>query len=112
MDSVFPNAWRFRDYVINSFNQDKPYDQLVREHLAGDLLQKPRIHKRDGYNESIIATGWWFMHQATHAPVDVVKDEADRSRKDKRLARYEALRTKMGDDDVKALVMLLDDDGA
>ena len=39
-----------------------------------------------------------------------VKDEADRARKEKRLARYEQLRGRMGDDDVKALIMLLDDD--
>lgn len=39
-----------------------------------------------------------------------LRDEADRARKEKRLARYEELRTKMGDDDVKALVMMLDDD--
>jgi hypothetical protein len=39
-----------------------------------------------------------------------IRDEADRARKDKRLARYEELRTKMGDDDIKALVMMLDDD--
>ncbi|GAB5440389.1 MAG: DUF1549 domain-containing protein [Fuerstiella sp.] len=35
---MFPDAWRFRDYVIDSFNQDKPFDQLIREHIAGDLL--------------------------------------------------------------------------
>ncbi len=35
---MFPDAWRFRDYVIKSFNDDKPFDQLVREHIAGDLL--------------------------------------------------------------------------
>ncbi len=33
-----PNAWRYRDYVIRSFNQDKPYDQFVREQLAGDEI--------------------------------------------------------------------------
>lgn len=33
-----PSAWRFRDYVIESFNDDKPYDQFVKEHLAGDAL--------------------------------------------------------------------------
>lgn len=34
-----PNAWPYRDYVIRSFNEDKPYDQFVREQLAGDLLK-------------------------------------------------------------------------
>jgi mono/diheme cytochrome c family protein len=33
-----PNAWRFRDYVIAAFNDDKPYDQFIREQLAGDAL--------------------------------------------------------------------------
>ena len=33
-----PDAWRFRDYVIDSFRQDKPLNQLIREHIAGDLL--------------------------------------------------------------------------
>jgi hypothetical protein len=37
-DDEKPNAWRYRDYVIKSFNQDKPYDEFVREHLAGDEI--------------------------------------------------------------------------
>lgn len=35
---VMPEAWRYRDYVIASFNNDKPFDQFVREQIAGDLL--------------------------------------------------------------------------
>ncbi|MFP6598383.1 MAG: DUF1549 domain-containing protein, partial [Candidatus Hydrogenedentota bacterium] len=77
-DYPIRHAWRYRDYVIRALNQDLPYDAFVREHVAGDLLEKPRMNPEDGYNESIIGTGWWFMHQATHAPVDVTKDEADR----------------------------------
>ena len=46
-----PNAWRYRDYVISSFNADKPYPQFVAEQLAGDEL--------DGANdETLIATGF------------------------------------------------------
>jgi hypothetical protein len=37
-NEIIPNAWPFRDYVIRSFNEDKPYDRLVQEHLAGDAL--------------------------------------------------------------------------
>ena len=37
-DKTRPNMWRYRDYVINAFNQDKPYDQFVKEQLAGDEL--------------------------------------------------------------------------
>ena len=35
---TYPQAWRYRDWVIASFNADKPYDQFVREQVAGDLL--------------------------------------------------------------------------
>ena len=38
IDEYRPNAWRYRDYVIRSFNNDKPYDRFVREQLAGDEL--------------------------------------------------------------------------
>lgn len=37
-DIAHPAAWRFRDYVIGAFNDDKPFDQFIVEHLAGDLL--------------------------------------------------------------------------
>ena len=37
-DSVRPHAWRFRDYVIRSLNEDKPWDQFIQEQLAGDEL--------------------------------------------------------------------------
>jgi len=40
-DDVRPNAWRYRDWVIRSFNQNQPYDQFVTEQLAGDLLNAP-----------------------------------------------------------------------
>ena len=37
-DQTRPNNWRYRDYVIDSFNKDKPFDQFIREQLAGDEL--------------------------------------------------------------------------
>lgn len=37
-DGAKPNAWRYRDYVIDSFNRDKPFDQFAREQIAGDEL--------------------------------------------------------------------------
>ncbi len=37
-NQIINNAWPFRDYVIRSFNDNKPFDQLVREHLAGDVI--------------------------------------------------------------------------
>ena len=50
-----PNAWRYRDYVIRAFNQDKPYDAFLREQLAGDEL--PQVT-----NDSLIATGFLRNH--------------------------------------------------
>jgi Protein of unknown function (DUF1553)/Protein of unknown function (DUF1549)/Planctomycete cytochrome C len=46
-----PNAWRYRDYVIRAFNQDKPYDTFLREQIAGDEL--PEVTQ-----DSLIATGF------------------------------------------------------
>jgi hypothetical protein len=39
-NEIITNLWPFRDYVIKSFNDDKPFDQLAREHLAGDVIGK------------------------------------------------------------------------
>lgn len=44
---MFPEAWRFREYVIRSFNNDKPIDQLILEHVAGDLLPSQDPVQRD-----------------------------------------------------------------
>jgi hypothetical protein len=76
-DYNLPNAYQYRDYVIRALNQDLPYDQFVTEHIAGDLLKKPRLHP-SGFNESILATGFWFLGEELHSPVDVRQDEADR----------------------------------
>ncbi|MCB1245545.1 MAG: DUF1549 domain-containing protein, partial [Verrucomicrobiae bacterium] len=51
----FPHAWRYRDYVIAAFNKDKPYDQFIREQLAGDLLPAKTSSQRA---EQLIATGF------------------------------------------------------
>lgn len=77
-DFPLPHAWRYRDYVIRAFNDDLPYDQFVREHIAGDLISNPRRHPATGINESIIATGFWFLCEDKHAPVDVKAEEAVR----------------------------------
>jgi cytochrome c553 len=52
---TYTQAWRYRDYVIASFNADKPYDQFIREQIAGDLLPAKTVAQR---NEQIIATGF------------------------------------------------------
>ncbi len=53
-DPDLPHARQYRDYLIRAFNADVPGDQLIREHLAGDLLSKPRINAELGLNESAI----------------------------------------------------------
>ncbi|MGH9661348.1 MAG: DUF1549 and DUF1553 domain-containing protein, partial [Bryobacteraceae bacterium] len=50
-DETRPNIWRYRDYVIDSFNQDKPYDRFVKEQIAGDELYP-------GDSAALIATGF------------------------------------------------------
>src|SRR5207237_991724 len=77
-DFPIPEAYRYRDYVIRAFNADVPYDQFVREHVAGDLLPKPRRHPTDGFNESVIGSGFWFLGEEVHSPVDVRQAQADR----------------------------------
>ncbi len=77
-DNDAPNAFEYRDYIIRALNADVPYDQLVREHIAGDLLSQPRLHPTEGFNESILGTGFWFLGEWVHSQVDIRKDEADR----------------------------------
>jgi len=52
---TYPDAWRYRDYVISAFNQDKPYNQFVREQIAGDLLRSSDLKTR---TQQVIATGF------------------------------------------------------
>lgn len=77
-DNDAPNAFQYRDYIIRALNADVAYDQLVREHLAGDLLPSPRLNPEEGFNESILGTGFWFLGEWVHSPVDIRKDETDR----------------------------------
>jgi hypothetical protein len=77
-DAILPNAYRYRDYLIRAFNADLPYDALVTEHLAGDLLENPRLHPETGANESIHATGWPFFGEELGTPMDLRQDECDR----------------------------------
>lgn len=77
-DYDIPNAYEYRDYVIRSLNQDIPYNELVVEHIAGDLLEKPRTHAETGSNESVLGTGFWHLGDWVHSPVDIRKDETDR----------------------------------
>jgi hypothetical protein len=56
---LFKDAWRFRDYVIESFNQDAPFDRLIREQIAGDLLpyDSPEQRRRQLIATAFLALG-------------------------------------------------------
>ena len=73
-DPELPMAWRYRDYLIRAFNADVPYDQLVREHLAGDLLPNPRLNSAEGLNESAIGPAHLRMVEHGYIPVDALDD--------------------------------------
>ena len=61
-----PNAWRYRDYVVDALNSDKPYDQFIREQLAGDEITPES-------DEAMIATGFIRLH-----PENNIKNERTR----------------------------------
>jgi hypothetical protein len=70
-ESDFREAWRYRDWVINSFNQDLPYDQFVRKQVAGDLLQPADPNQIDA--DALVATG--MLAIADFVPGDVDKQQ-------------------------------------
>lgn len=69
-DGSKPNAWRYRDYVIKSFNDDKPYDRFVIEQLAGDELP-------DKTTETIVATGYYRLGIWDDEPADPLQARYD-----------------------------------
>ncbi len=71
-DYPIANPHPYRDYVIRAMNADLPYSQFVTEQIAGDLLTGPRA------GESAIATGWWYLGEWLHSPVDLRADEMER----------------------------------
>lgn len=71
---VFDDAWRYRDYVIRSFNSDKPFDLFVREQVAGDLLPVENENQR---REQLIATGFLALGPKELAEYDMVQLQWD-----------------------------------
>ncbi len=79
-DGAKPDAWRYRDYVIDAFNRDKPYDQFIREQLAGDEMADERLAAEAGspaWREAIVATGFYRLHVWDDEPDNTVKAEFD-----------------------------------
>jgi hypothetical protein len=73
-DYPVPDAWRYRNYVINAFNADKPYDRFITEQLAGDILasQLPPGTNDERYAELITGTG--YLAVARRFGFDVLAD--------------------------------------
>ena len=69
-DSNKPHIWRYRDWVIDSYNNDKPYDRFIMEQLAGDELE-------DVDHDSMIATGFFRLMQWDDEPVDRLQARYD-----------------------------------
>jgi mono/diheme cytochrome c family protein len=70
-DHRYPHAWKYRDYVIESFNNDLPYDQFIREQVAGDLL--PAKNPGEVNRRGIIATGFLALGPKAIAQQDKKK---------------------------------------
>lgn len=69
-DSLKPAIWQYRDYVIRAFNENKPYDRFLTEHLAGDLLPDRNL-------DSALATGFMTLMQRDDEPADKPQAHAD-----------------------------------
>ncbi|MGB2561211.1 MAG: DUF1549 domain-containing protein, partial [Akkermansiaceae bacterium] len=69
-DSVKDQIWRYRDYVIDAFNRDLPYDQFLTEQLAGDEIPRPTYH-------SSVATGFLSLMLRDDEPADRPQAHAD-----------------------------------
>ena len=70
-DYARPNAWRYRDYVIRSFNNDKPYDRFVKEQVAGDEMDPTK-------SENLVATGFLRMGPWEQTAMSVFKETRQR----------------------------------
>ena len=64
---MFPDAWRYRDYVIDAFNKDKPFNLFLTEQIAGDLLSSDTVKQR---NEQIVATGFLALGPTNYEQQD------------------------------------------
>jgi len=70
-DHRYPHAWRYRDYVIDAFNNGTPYDRFIREQIAGDLM--PPVDGAEINPRGIIATGFLALGPKLIAEQDKTK---------------------------------------
>jgi hypothetical protein len=71
-DAEKPFVWRYRDYVIRSFNSDKPFDRFVLEQLAGDELAAGEVNA-----QTLVATGYYRLGPWDDEPADPRQDRYD-----------------------------------
>ena len=69
-DNTKPHVWRYRDYVIRAFNNDKPYDRFIMEQLAGDEVE-------DVSPETLVALGYNRLGPWDDEPADFAQDRFD-----------------------------------
>src|SRR5579883_341689 len=73
-DIFAEHAWRYRDYVIASWNADKPFDRFIREQIAGDLLPSNSVEERAA---NLVATGFLVLGDLTIVEADKAKLRVD-----------------------------------
>ncbi|MGB7345419.1 MAG: DUF1553 domain-containing protein [Pirellulaceae bacterium] len=78
---LFPNAWRYRDYVIDSLNRDLPFDKFIREQIAGDLLEADDWQDK---SRKLVATAYLLLGPTNYElqdkdvlEMDVVDEQLD-----------------------------------
>ena len=78
---IYKEAWRYRDYVIDAFNADRPYDQFLREHIAGDLLPHASLdeRRRQLVATTFLAMGNWNLEEQDKKllRMDIVDEQLD-----------------------------------
>jgi hypothetical protein len=75
---IYPHAWRYNRYVIDSFNADRPFDQFIREQVAGDLLSANSQDQQDRQDRQLVATGFLTFGART-----LMDDKPERFRMDR-----------------------------
>ncbi len=71
---VLPEAWRYRDYLVTAFAQDRPFDQMIREQVAGDLMQHDDLDER---HKQLVATGFLVLGNSNLEQQDKTQLEMD-----------------------------------